>query len=115
MALYKLTIATQDGSVQVEGQRFSHYINNLRFWFVVHEAHDRSNLLVVTHLDSGYRVCQVPFMTLQAMAGDRPTAARAALNELVARIGESKVYSVLSEAEKAAKARQTSQEAAHHG
>lgn len=110
MALYKLTIATKGGPVQVEGQRFSHYVNNLRFWFVVHDAHDRHNLLVVTHLDSGYRVCQVPFMTLQTCGGDRPTAARSALNELIARVGEDKVYSVLSEAEKSAKALQE----AHH-
>lgn len=108
--MYKLTIATKGGPVTIEGQRFSHYVGNVRFWFVVHDAHDAANLVVVTHLDSGYRVCQVPFMSLQTMGGDRPTAARAALDALKARIGEDKVYSVLANAEQAAKA---AQEARH--
>lgn len=98
----KFTLATAGGPVEVEGRRFSHYINNVRFWFAVHDAHDRSNLVVVTHIDSGMRVCQVPFLSLQAALGDRPLAARAALDALVERAGAEKVYTTLSNAEKTA-------------
>lgn len=97
MATFK--IATAGGPVEVEGRRFSHYISNIRFWFIVHSAHDRTNQLVVSHQASGHRVCLIPVLRLSAHRMDQVSAARATLDELCASKGAERVYSVLSAAE----------------
>jgi hypothetical protein len=96
---FPVRIADDAEYVEVEGRRFSHYINNIRFWFIVHKGLD-SQLLAVTHWDSGVRLVDVPFLRLQACRGDEVAAARNTLDALAVEKGEQRVYEVLRRAEK---------------
>lgn len=98
----KLKLTMQDGSiVEVEARKFSHYIGGARYWFAYHKGTDIFGQ-VVTHLDSGKRVCEVPALYAAACLSDTKAAAKMAIDKLVERVGADKVKSVLNAAKKAA-------------
>lgn len=82
-------------------RRFSHYVNNVRFWFALHKDVSR-NGLTVSHWDSGKRVCDVPINTQLACLGDEKAAAKMALDKLCEKYPKERVYGVLLAAEREA-------------
>lgn len=92
----KLKITLQTGEVaEVEGRRFSHYVENVRFWFFLHKEIGGFGQ-VVTHYDSGKRVLHVPHYAIAAALGDVKAAAKGEIDKLVFRVGGARVRSVLS-------------------
>ena len=91
----KIQITTSKGRAEVDGRRFSHYVDGVRFWFAFHKATDHAATYVVTHIESGKRVCFVPHIALAAALGDDIAAARGEIDKLVARVGAPRARSVL--------------------
>ena len=92
----KLKITLQTGEVaEVEGRRFSHYVENVRFWFFLHKEIGGFGQ-VVTHYDSGKRVLHIPRYVIAAALGDVKAAAKSEIDKLVSRVGGARVRSVLS-------------------
>lgn len=86
-----------------EAKRFSHYVQNVRFWFAVHPTPGQHGALTVSHWGSGKRVCVVPAISRIAGVGVKDQdIARAEIDKLCARVGEARVRSVLAAAEGAA-------------
>lgn len=84
----------------IEAKKFKHWIGTREHWFCVHESLEMIGRYTVSDWDSGYRVAEVQYMTLQACRGDAKDAARLTLNKLVERVGESRVLEVLRSAPK---------------
>lgn len=96
----KLKLTLKNGqSIEVEGQRFSHYVQNCRYWFFLHTPIGQKFGLQITHCDSGMRVCEVEHITRQACLGDDKAAAKMSLDKLCQRVGEAQVASALRAAE----------------
>lgn len=87
----------------VDAHKFTVYVDNIAYQFAYHDAHDRSNQLVVTDPKSGMRVCLVPYTTRLACTGDDKAAAKMAVNQLVARVGGERFRKVVDNALEAAK------------
>lgn len=51
---------------QVEGRKFTHYIGGVRDWY---GHHVEGGILTVTHIETGMRVCTVPYMARIAGVG----------------------------------------------
>lgn len=83
-----------------EAKRFCYYVDNVRFWFAVHEAPDYVASLAVSHWDSGKRVCLITPTERIAHAGlNDVDMAKLALGLLLEKHGQARVYSVLRAAE----------------
>ena len=90
-----LIVTLQDGTkTEIKGRRFSHYVQNQQFWFLLHEAVN-SNALTVTHWDSGKKVLDVSMITRMETLDDKK-AAKADLDKLIQRHGAARVRSVLA-------------------
>jgi hypothetical protein len=98
MANLKITMRNGE-SLEIEGRRFSHYVDNIRFWFFLHKTIGGVGL-TVTHYESGKRVCEVPHHTVAACWNDTKAAAKMALDELITKAGPARVRSVLARAER---------------
>lgn len=95
---------TDGDQTPIEVQKFKHRIGNVEHWFCAHHNLNGAAFgYVVSDWDSGYRVADIDFITLQACQGRVRDAARLTLNKLVERVGESRVLEVLRSAPKRAK------------
>lgn len=93
-------VADKNGQKTLEAEQlatFAHYIQQVQFRFVVTKL-PRANEIVLTHRDSGARVCAIPYNSLIAAAGDHVVAAKGELQKLIERVGEARVRSVLAAA-----------------
>jgi hypothetical protein len=87
---------------EIPARRFSHYVDNVRFWFAVHPSTQFVGQLTVSHWESGKAVCHIDNLTRIAGVGmSDPDLGRAQINKLVGRVGAIKVSTTLREAEKA--------------
>lgn len=96
------SVATDKGTAEVKDpHRFSHYVENVRFWFVIHRPlNSVAPGWVVTHQKSGMRVCDIGYAEVVAGVCLRPAElGRCAIDKLVARVGAARVASKLREAE----------------
>ena len=85
----------------IEVQKFKHWVGVYEHWFCVHHNLNGAHFgYVVSDWDSGYRVQNIDFITLQACQGRVKDAARMTLNKLIERAGESRVLEVLRKAPK---------------
>ncbi|CAJ0901191.1 hypothetical protein R1479_04596 [Ralstonia mannitolilytica] len=92
-------VAGSDGPIEAEQLgTFAFYIQNIQFRFVVTRL-PGAPTADVTHRASGKRICAIPFIALQAAVGDYIVAAKGELRNLVDRVGEARVRSVLAAAE----------------
>lgn len=87
----KFRVRTESGAETVEGEPFEASIAKCTFVFFVHEAVDGSGFLVVSEVESGVRILNIPKMTLLKKKGNRIEAARLALKKIVAGVGALKV------------------------
>ena len=93
-------IKTGTGMVDAEQlATFAHYVQGGQFRFVVTRLHPHLPIMV-THRASTKAVCEVTPMGMMSANYDYAAAGRAALAKLIARVGEARVRSVLSSAEK---------------
>lgn len=99
MQVFKMYTTTGERVAVPDAKRFSHYINNVRFWFAYHRPNDFAPGLTVSHWDSGMRVCSVSTLELNACRNDPKDAAKYALDKLCERVGGARVASKLREAE----------------
>jgi hypothetical protein len=94
--------ALLDGGVRKEipARRFSHYVDNVRFWFAVHLSTQFVGQLTVSHWESGKAVYHIDTMARTAGVGmSDPDLGRARINKLVGRVDAIKVAKALREAE----------------
>ncbi|QGZ63776.1 hypothetical protein [Paraburkholderia acidisoli] len=90
-----LNDGTPDGKrVRTQCRRFSHCIDNVRYWFALHGN-------TVSHIDSGLRVCDATsaYTNLHFAAQDELAVARRSLDRLVEKHGAARVASALRAAE----------------
>lgn len=93
-----ITIRGKDGfEAKIEARRFSHYIGNIRYWFAYHKPYKQPMGLQVTHIDSGFKVCDASGLRM-ACLGDDKAAAKMALDQLIERVGAERVRSVINSA-----------------
>lgn len=85
---------TETGRMEVPGRRFSHYIDNVRYWFTLHKP--RGCDAIVSHEDSGMRFTFVESHRLCAALGDEIAAARSAIDAKVKQHGAPRIRSVLA-------------------
>ncbi|MCA8065525.1 hypothetical protein [Burkholderia sp. AU38729] len=94
-------VSGTNGSLSLEAKQlatFAHYINQQQFRFVVTQLpHEVTPSL--THRASGLRVASIPFIAIQAAAGDYKVAALSELQRLIERVGEARLASSLRKAE----------------
>jgi hypothetical protein len=98
MATITLKVKNPDGTPwaqQIEAHRFAHYIGNVRYWFAYHCPPHRIGGLQITHIDSGFKVCDVDYTTRAACLNNDKSAAKLALDNLIARVSAERVRSVL--------------------
>lgn len=63
----KVKICIHNGKpLEIEAERFTFYINNVRFWFAVHESKDSVGVLTISELETGMRVTDIPYITRAA-------------------------------------------------
>lgn len=99
MAL-KFKACINDERREIPAKRFSHYVDNVRFWFAVHDSVSDVGKLTVSHWDSGKIVCNIPYISRLAGANmSDANLGRAEIDKLVARVGAKRVASVLRSAE----------------
>lgn len=91
MAKYPIYLAA-GGTREVEGRKFAYYVQNIREWFIVHKE---GNVYTVSDWASGMRVCDVPYMAMIAALSDEVLAAKGALKDKIAQVGEARFASVL--------------------
>lgn len=84
--------------LEVEGRKFKVTVAGAEFWFFVHEAHDRTNQLVISDLRSGKRVTLINVLELHACRGDRVQAAKRTWAKFLAERDPAKVRAVLEAA-----------------
>lgn len=99
----RIKVAGPDGQ-ELEATQlatFTTYIKNVQFRFIVTRI-DGSNTPAITHRATRMKVCDVPVHSAIANAGDWIATGRGALEDFIKRIGEDRIYSVLSEAERRA-------------
>ena len=98
MKTFKVT-SKQGDTVELEQlATFAHYIQNEQFRFVV--TREAPSLpVVVTHRASGKRVTNITHSHQMAALGDLVGAAKLAIGDLVAKVSEARVRSVLAAAE----------------
>lgn len=88
---------------ELPARRFSHYVDNVRFWFAVHPSLSNVGELTVSHWDSGKAVCHVSTTArIHGTGQSEPDLGRAEINKLVGRVGAIKVAKVLRDAERPA-------------
>lgn len=97
--MQKFNVKTTEGLVQVEGRKFAHHVDGVRFWFICHEGIGAPHTIVITHYLSGKRVLDVSLTTRIACCGDNKAAAKRELDRLVERAGAAKMRAVLQAAE----------------
>lgn len=104
MPHYNINWAHPDGTREmrsVEGRRFSHCVNCIQFWFLVHRV-DHSAAARVTHIASGMWVIDIPHAMLASKVSmSIPSIAREEIDKLVAQKGAALVAKALTKAEKA--------------
>jgi hypothetical protein len=88
--------ATTNGIEIVQGKKFSHYIDGVRYWFFYHDGHT----LRVSHLDSGYKMVDVSYSARSACLGDDKAACKLELDNLIKRHGAKKVREIVDNAPK---------------
>lgn len=85
---------------EIAARRFSHYVDNIQFWFAVHPSLNNVGELTVSHFDSGMAVCHIGVMSrLHGTGMSNPALGRAEINKLVGRVGAIKVATTLRKAE----------------
>jgi hypothetical protein len=84
----------------IEVQKFKHWIGTQEHWFCVHKSLEMLGRYDVSDWASGYRVAPVGHLNMSAARNDAKAAARLTLNDLIERLGESKVQEVLRNAPK---------------
>lgn len=98
MPRYKIALA--NGHTQeVEGRRFSFYLENIQHWFIVHREPRGLPHLVVTEKSTGMRVRDVTSVTLSICRGDEVAAAKQVLKSLADQIGEARIRQVIRKAQ----------------
>ena len=85
-------------TLKVAGDRFSHYVGPHKFRFFYHKSVEKDFRYEVSHYESGIRVCEIPQQVFYG-AKDTKSAAKIALDQLIAKVGAERVCSVLWEAE----------------
>lgn len=94
MPTYKITLA--NGHTQeVEGRRFSYYLESIQYWFIAHLDHRTGTVWTVTEMSTGLRVQDIPRSTLAACRGDAIAAAKQVLKSLADRLGEARIRQVI--------------------
>ncbi|KWN06343.1 hypothetical protein WT83_27045 [Burkholderia territorii] len=76
---------------------FAHYLEGIQFRFVVTQL--PNDQVRLTHRATGTALTTVEWITLSACRGDHKDAGIHALKELIERVGEARIASVLREAE----------------
>ena len=98
MAIFKMSVSV-DGAQErcnTPCRKFSHTIGGEKFWFALHQV-DGEAVKTVSHFESGKRVCASKYGYIAGQgAYDEVSGARKALDELVGRVGEARVRSVLA-------------------
>ena len=85
---------------ELAARRFSHYVDNVQFWFAVHPHTANVGELTVSHFDSGFAVCHIDTTArIHGTGQSDPALGRAEINKLVGRIGAIKVAAALRKAE----------------
>jgi hypothetical protein len=91
--------ANIDGKLtELPAKRFSHYINNIQFWFALHDSPDRVASLTVSHWASGKRVALIGPSERCGQKNNKELAV-AALDRLVENQGAERVCQILTAAE----------------
>ena len=91
-------VLTKNGKIRnVQALTFSHVVQGETFEFLVHESTTAGKPVVVTHKESGAKVCEVPLLlkaypTLEEVL----EAATAALTATITKHGEARCRSVLA-------------------
>jgi hypothetical protein len=86
----------------IEARRFKHYVDSKEHWFCVHESLNHIGQYTVSDWASGYRVADIPCAILAARRNDTKDAARATIDQLIAKHGASRVAAILHSAPKRA-------------
>ena len=99
----KFKVMVNGARKEIPARRFSHYVDNVQFWFAVHPSLANVSELTVSHWDSGMAVCHISAMTcIHGTGMSNPALGRAEINKLVGRVGAIKVAKVLRSAERPA-------------
>lgn len=98
----KYVINTANGEVKVEGRKFAFYLNNVRYWFFVHQIDGHIGWRV-SELETGRSVRDIAFQTIAACASDIVSAAKLTLRQLIDKVGEDRVKVVIDSAPKLTK------------
>ena len=94
MQTYKITLANGHPQ-EVEGRRFSYYLESTQYWFIAHLDHHTGTVWTVTERSTGLRVQDIPHSTLAACRGDAIAAAKQVLKSLADRLGEARIRQVI--------------------
>jgi len=101
----KFKVMVNGARNEIPARRFSHYVDNVQFWFAVHPSLSNVGELTVSHWDSGLAVCYVsPTTRIHGTGMKDPDLGRAEINKLVGRVGAIKVAKILRAAESAPQA-----------
>lgn len=87
-------IATTNGTELVNGKKFSHYVDNVRYWFFYSED------LIVSELYSGFKMCTVSYSARSAALGNDKLACKNALDDLIIKYGSKNVKQIIDNAPK---------------
>jgi hypothetical protein len=89
-------------------RRFSHYIDNVQFWFALHKPVDYTSGLTISHWATGKRVLHIGPTALFAGVGMKDQdIARAELTKFANNKGQIRVAEILRAAEAAEQAHST--------
>ena len=91
----KITLKTIKGDMIVEGRKFAHYIGNIRHWFAYHTPLGQSFGTQITHIETGFRVCEVGNGTIGCCRNDVKAAAKMELDRLIQRVGVARFESAI--------------------
>jgi hypothetical protein len=93
----KFKTKTKDGIELVDGNKFTAYIGQYRYWFFYH---DTTMGVRVSDLESGYKVLDVSYIARSACLNDTKAACKLEIKNLVDRLGVERVRQVLNSAPK---------------
>ena len=89
------SIALADGTrEEVQGFKFSHYVQNIRFWFFCHKR-DGSHVYTISEFESGKAVATIDYFD-QFSGKPIKDLAKARIDALVVKHGATRVRSILA-------------------
>ncbi len=100
MPKYRINLAN-GASQEVEGRRFSYYLENVQYWLIAHLDHRTGTVWTVTERSTGFRVQDIPHSTLAACRGDAIAAAKQVIKSLADRLGEARIRQTIHSAQAA--------------